>query len=283
MRAMLLGNAPQDLGRFVKMPKHLKEQDYLSETYGLMENFPEVIYQFGRGWFDGDAANIFKVPRKTDADNLIKAIGGADRVTKLVDEAIKGNDQVWALKLANYLYISDPTNQQYRNLKAQLLYQMGIVLESQNARSWCLTQARALTNKNPLPRLVIPQEMAQNMPPQMMIAQYKVRIDPAKAENTDFMLNFLVDGKTTLGLHCRYGVVEYVPDVNAYARKADATLSLSAASLRELFMNAKPVSEILAGSGITIDGDKARVAQFLGLFDEIFSPAVNQQVPVLQK
>ena len=40
MRAMLLGNAPQDLGRFVKMPKHLRELDYLQETYGLMENFP---------------------------------------------------------------------------------------------------------------------------------------------------------------------------------------------------------------------------------------------------
>jgi alkyl sulfatase BDS1-like metallo-beta-lactamase superfamily hydrolase len=283
MRAMLLGNAPQDLGRFVKMPKHLKELDYLSETYGLLENFPEAIYQFGRGWFDGDAANIFKIPRKTEANNLIKAIGGADRVIKLVDEAVKANDQVWALKLANYLYISDPTNQQYRNLKAQLLYQMGIVLESQNARSWCLTQARALTNKMPLPRLVIPKEMVQQMPPQMLISQYKVRIDPIKAEDTDFMLNFVVDGKTTLGLHCRHGVVEYVADVNVYEQKADATLILSAASLMDLFMNVKPVSEILSGNGTTVEGDKGKVVQFLSLFDEILSPAVNQHVPVLKK
>lgn len=282
-RAMLLGNAPQDLGRFVKMPKHLKELDYLSQTYGVLENFPEAIYQYGRGWFDGDAANIFKVPRKTEADNLIKAIGGADRVMKLVDEAVKDNDQVWALKLANYLYISDPTNQQYRNRKAQLLYQMGIVLESQNARSWCLTQARALTNKMPLPRLVIPKEMVQRMPSQMLISQYKVRIDPMKAEDTDFMLNFVVDGKTTLGLHCRHGVVEYVPDVNAYERKADATLNLSSASLIDLFMNTKPVSEILSGNGTTVKGDKSQVTQFLSFFDEIFSPAVNQHIPVLQK
>lgn len=282
MRAMLLGNAPQDLGRFVKMPKHLRELDYLSETYGVMETFPESIYQFSRGWFDGDAANIFKLPRKTEADNLIKAIGGADRVMKLVDEAIKENDQVWALKLANYLYISEPTNQQYRNIKAQLLYQMGIVLESQNARSWSLTQARALTNKMPLPRLVVPKELVSQMPPQMLIAQYKVRIDPAKAEKTDFMLNFVVEGKTTLGLHCRRGVVEYVPDVNVYERKADATLNLSSASLIDLFMNAKPVSEILSSNGTTIQGDKAQVAQFLSLFDEIFSPAINQHVPVIK-
>lgn len=283
MRAMLLGNAPQDLGRFVKMPKHLRELDYLSETYGVMESFPESIYQFGRGWFDGDAANIFKIPRKTEADNLIKAIGGADRVMKLVDEAVKANDQVWALKLANYLYISEPTNQQFRNLKAQLLYQMGIVLESQNARSWCLTQARALTNKMPLQRLVFPKELIQQMPPQMLISQYKVRIDPMKAEDTDFMLNFVVDGKTTLGLHCRHGVVEYIPDVNTYERKADATLNLSAASLVDLFLNAKSVSEILSGNGNTIDGDKTKVTQFLSNFDEIFSPQVNQAIPVIQE
>ena len=97
------------------------------------------------------------------------------------------------------------------------------------------------------------------------------------------MLKFVVNGNTTLGLHCRHGVVEYVPDLNMHERKADATLNLSSVSLTDLFMNVKPVSEILSSNGTTIEGDKGQVAQFLSFFDEIFSPVLNQHVPVLQQ
>jgi alkyl sulfatase BDS1-like metallo-beta-lactamase superfamily hydrolase len=283
LRAMLLGRAPQDLGKFLKLPQHFRDAEYLSETYGPLETFAEPIYHHGRGWFDNDAANIFKLTREDEAKNLIKAMGGPESVLKLSDQAIKDGDQIWALKLINYLYVTEPANQTYRTKKAQLLYQMGMVLESQNARSWCITQAYALTNKLALPRLVLPDMIVNNMTPTMLLTQYKIRIDPEKAGNTNYLLAFAVGDAKKVGLHCRYGVVEFIDDVENYIQTPNATLTISQSSLADLFMNRKPVGQILTEQGNSVNGDKQEVEKFLSNFDEIFSPQVNQAIPVIQE
>lgn len=283
LRAMLLGRAPQDLGKFLKLPQHFRDAEYLSETYGPLETYAEPIYHHARGFFDNDAANIFKLTREDEAKNLIKAMGGPDKVVQLSDQANSDGDQIWALKLINYLYVTDPTNQLYRNKKAQLLYQMGMVLESQNARSWCLTQAYALTGKIALPRLVLPDAIVNTMNSTMLLSQYKIRIDPEKAGTTNYLLAFAVGDAKKVGLHCRYGVVEFIDDVDKYVQTPNATLTITQSSLVDLFMNRKPVGQILAEQGNSVKGDKKEAEKFLSYFDEIFNPAINQHIPVLQQ
>jgi len=283
LRAMLLGRAPQDLGKFLKLPKHFRDAEFLCETYGPLESYAEPIYHHARGFFDNDAANIFKLTREDEAKNLIKAMGGPDKVVQLSDQANADGDQIWALKLINYLYVTDPTNQVYRTKKAQLLYQMGMVLESQNARSWCLTQAYALTNKIALPRLVLPDAIVNTMNSTMLLSQYKVRIDPEKAGTTNYLLAFAVGEAKMVGLHCRFGVVEFIDDLDNYNQAPNATITMSQSSLTDLFMNRKPVGEILAENGNSVKGDKQEVIKFLSYFDEIFSPTVNQHIPVINQ
>jgi alkyl sulfatase BDS1-like metallo-beta-lactamase superfamily hydrolase len=283
LRAMLLGRTPQDLGKFLKLPKHFTDAEYLCETYGPLESFAESIYHHGRGWFDNDAANIFKLTREDEATNLIKAIGGADRVLQLSDQANKDGDQIWALKLINYLYVTDPTNQVYRTKKAQLLYQMGMVLESQNARSWCLTQAYALTGKIKVPRLVLPDMIVNTMSTTTLLSQYKVRIDPEKAGTTNYLLACSIDNAKTVGLHCRFGVVEYIDDLDGYATAPNATLSMTRSSLVDLFLNKRPVGQVLADQSTVVRGNKQEVERFLSYFDEVFSAQVNQHIPFSTK
>jgi len=282
LRAMLLGRSPQDLGKFLKLPQHFRDAEYLCETYGVLETFAEPIYHYSRGWFDNDAANIFKLTREDEATNLIKAMGGPERVEQLSDQANKDGDQIWAMKLINYLYVTDPTNQTYRTKKAQMLYQMGMVLESQNARSWCITQAYALTNKLALPRLVLPDMIVNTMSSTTLLTQYKVRIDPEKAGTTNYLLAFAVGDGKKVGLHCRYGVVDFIDDVEKYSQGPNATLTMTQSSLVDLFMNRKPVSEILSEQGNAVNGDRQEVEKFLSYFDEIFSPQMNQAIPVLE-
>jgi alkyl sulfatase BDS1-like metallo-beta-lactamase superfamily hydrolase len=270
------------LGKFLKLPKHFSDAEYLVETYGVFETFAEPIYHHARGFFDNDAANIFKLTREDEAENLIKAMGGPDRVVQLSDQANAEGDQIWALKLINYLYVTDPTNQVYRTKKAQLLYQMGMVLESQNARSWCLTQAYALTNKIALPRLVLPDAIVNTMNSTTLLSQYKVRIDPEKAGTTNYLLAFAVGEAKMVGLHCRFGVVEFIDDLDNYNQAPNATITMTQSSLTDLFMNRKPVGEILAEKGNAVKGDKQEVIKFLSYFDEIFSPTVNQHIPVIK-
>lgn len=280
LRAMLLGKAPQDLGRFVQLPEHMRKLDCLSETYGVMETYPEAIYQNARGWFDGDAANIFKLPRKEEADLMVEAMGGAKKVQKQIAKAQKEGNTIWAMRLSNYLYQSEPTNVEYRNKKAELLSLMGYTIEAQTARGWYLTQANALTGKIALPRLVLPEDLAMQMTPDMLVNQYRVRIDPAKAKDTDMMVAFDIDG-VKLGLHCRRGVVEFVGNTGSYVRPADATITLNHKTMVQLFLNQKSFDKFIDGKQIVVHGDESRVKTFFSLFDEVFNPQVNQAIPSL--
>jgi hypothetical protein len=47
-------------------------------------------------------------------------------------------------------------------------------------------------------------------------------------------------------------------------------------------MNRKPIAEILSEKDNSVAGDRQEVEKFLSYFDEIFSPQVNQAIPVLQ-
>jgi len=117
----------------------------------------------------------------------------------------------------------------------------------------------------------------------MLLSQYKIRIDPEKTGNTNYLLAFAIDNNKKVGLHCRYGVVEFINDLENYKQAPIATLTLTQSSLVDLFMNRKPVGQILSEQGNSVNGNRQEVEKFLSYFDEIFSPAVNQQIPVLKK
>jgi alkyl sulfatase BDS1-like metallo-beta-lactamase superfamily hydrolase len=85
-----------------------------------------------------------------------------------------------------------------------------------------------------------------------------------------------------MGLHCRYGVVEFIDDFES-PQAPNATVSMSQASLVDLFMNRKPIEQILSDAGNSVEGNKQEVEKFLSYFTEVFSPAVNQQIPMVKR
>ncbi|HID28706.1 MAG TPA: hypothetical protein EYP19_01735 [Desulfobacterales bacterium] len=83
-------------------------------------------------------------------------------------------------------------------------------------RAFTISQARALEGKARIPVYFLPPAEAVAASPDIFINYHRVRIDPEKAENTDRVLSFTIDGKQAVGLHVRRGVVEYIPDLSSY-------------------------------------------------------------------
>ena len=71
LRGMLKGLGPEDLIDFVQLPEHLQKDPYLAEIYGLFCWYPPYIAQFALGWWDGDAATLFRLPRREIALRLV--------------------------------------------------------------------------------------------------------------------------------------------------------------------------------------------------------------------
>jgi alkyl sulfatase BDS1-like metallo-beta-lactamase superfamily hydrolase len=144
-----------------------------------------------------------------------------------------------ALELAGYLWRVEPDNTELRRLKADLLRAAAQRTTSMIARTLALTEALALEGKATVPKLVAPTaDQFTSFEPGEFVNRYRIRIDPAKASDTDTMIRFeFTDASNTaVALHVRRGVVEYVENPDRYYRKPDFTLALTRAAWAKLYL-----------------------------------------------
>jgi alkyl sulfatase BDS1-like metallo-beta-lactamase superfamily hydrolase len=281
LRGLLKGLGPDDLIDFVQLPPHLQQDPYLAEIYGLFSWYPPYIAQYALGWWDGDAASLFKLPPKETALRLVPALGGRDKVLALANEAKQKQEYAWALELVGYLWRVDPNDAAVRQLKPDLLRTCGQRTTSMIARTFSLSAALALEGKATVPRLVPPTiEQFKSFGPGEFVDRYRIRIDPMKAENTDTMIRFeFTDANNkAVALHVRRGAVEYVEKPDQYYRKPDFTLSLTREVWAKLYLNQATVAQLAGNGELKITGDAAACDRVLNLFDK-FEQAKNTLVP----
>jgi alkyl sulfatase BDS1-like metallo-beta-lactamase superfamily hydrolase len=270
LRGILKGLGPDDLIDFVQLPQHLREDPYLAEIYGLFCWYPPYIAEYALGWWDGDAATLFRLPRREVALRLVPALGGRDKVLALAREAQKKNEYAWALELVGYLWHIDLSDPQLRQFKADLLRAAAQRTTSMIAHPVAITQVLALEGKAKVPRLMPPTvEQIKSFEPGEFVNRYRIRIDPVKAKDTDSMIRFEftdADNKA-VALHIRRGVVEYVDDPEHYYRKPDFTLALTREVWARLYLNQATVAQLAGSGALKVTGDAASCDHVLGLFD----------------
>jgi alkyl sulfatase BDS1-like metallo-beta-lactamase superfamily hydrolase len=271
LRGIIKGLGPEDLIDFVQLPEHLQRDPYLAEIYGLFCWYPPYIAQFALGWWDGDAATLFRLPRKEIALRLVPALGGRDKVLALARDARQNKEYAWALELVGYLWRLDPNDAELRRLKADLLRTAAQHTTSMIARPLSLTATLALEGKAKVPRLVPPTiEQIKSFEPGEFVNRHRIRIDPVKAKDTDAMIRFeFTDaGNKAVALHVRRGVVEYTDNADRYYRKPDFTLVLTRETWTKLHLNQATVAQLAASSELKVIGDVAACDRVLDLFDK---------------
>ncbi len=281
LRGILKGLGPEDLIDFVQLPQHLQQDPYLAEIYGLFCWYPPYIAEYALGWWDGDAATLFRLPRKESALRLVPALGGRDRVLALAREAQQKKEHAWALELVGYLWRLDPSDVELRRLKVDLLRTAAQLTTSMIARPISLTTALALEGKASVPRLVPPTvEQIKSFEPGEFVNRHRVRIDPAKAKDTDAMIRFeFTDANNkAVALHVRRGVVEYVDNPERYYRKPDFTLALTREVWAKLYLSQATVVQLAGVNALKVTGDAAACDRVLELFDK-FDLERNALVP----
>jgi alkyl sulfatase BDS1-like metallo-beta-lactamase superfamily hydrolase len=280
LRGILKGLGPEDLIDFVQLPQHLQNDPYIAEIYGLFCWYPPYIAEYALGWWDGDAATLFRLPPKESALRLVPALGGRDKVLALARNAQQKREYAWALELVGYLWRIDPNDTELRQLKTDLLRTAAQLTTSMIARALSLTEALALEGKAKVPRLVPPTvEQIKSFEPGEFVNRHRIRIDPIKAKDTDAMIRFeFTDANNkAVALHVRRGVVEYVDNPDRYYRKPDFTLTLTREVWTKLYLNQATVAQLAGANELKVAGDAAACVGVLDLFDK-FDPAKNTLV-----
>ncbi len=284
LRGMLGGLGPDDLRHFIYIPPHLREIPENAQVYGETVHFPEAIYQYVIGWFDGDVTKLFKVAPKDEAQRLVELMGGKAKVEAAARESLERKEFAWGAQLVQYVYLLDPTDREVRQLKADLLRQMAYRTTGSIARAFLLTEALSLEGKLSIPRLVPPAPEIIAGSPEVFVDYFRVRIDPQKSENTDRVLEFMFtdNGDLAVGLHVRRGVVEFIPVPADYYHKPDSVLKFDSQTWAALYLGAIDLKRAIDSGKVELaEGDLQETVETFAMFDT-FKPTENFTIPPLE-
>ena len=254
-----------------------------AQSYGETIHFPEAIYQYVIGWFDGDVTKLFKIAPQDEAERMVQLMGGKEKVYAAAQQALENKEYAWGAQVIQYAYLLDPMDQEVRQLKADLLRAMGHRTTGSIARAFLLTEALALEGEITYPKLLPPSAEIIAASPETFVDYFRVRIDPQKSEEIDEVVEFVFTDKDNLAvaLHVRRGIAEFIPMPEDYYKPTAFTVKLDSETWADLYLSEISLSDAVKKRKVKITGDAEAAIQLFAVFD-LFEPAKNYRVPPVE-
>ena len=259
------GLTPTEIAEQLALPPTLAAEWYTRGYYGTLNHNAKAVYQRYLGWFDGNPANLHKLPPVEVGRRYVDLAGGPEALLAKAREAFEAGDYRWVAEVVNHLVFADPDNEPARQLQADALEQMGYQAESGPWRAFYLTGAQELRYRRP-PALR-PRQAGGNqlraLPADRLLDSLSVRLngENACAEDFTFDLHFTDTGET-FGISVENAVLHHgSPSVRP------TTVSLTRASLVDLVLGETDVDTALGDGRIHASGDVAPFRRLLSLLD----------------
>ena len=177
------GLNPVEIAEQLALPPSLAAEWHTRGYYGTLNHNAKAVYQRYLGWFDGNPANLHKLPPVDAAQRYVDLAGGPEALLAKGREAYERGEYRWVAELVNHLVFADPANAQARGLQADALEQMGYQAESGPWRAFYLTGAQEL--RNPRPASDQPRQGAAGqlraLPADALLDSFSVRLNGEKA------------------------------------------------------------------------------------------------------
>ncbi|HEX4503771.1 MAG TPA: alkyl sulfatase dimerization domain-containing protein [Scandinavium sp.] len=251
-----------------KLPEELEKTWASRGYYGSVSHDVKATYVFYLGWFDGNPATLDELPPEEAAKKFVDYMGGADNILKKAkDDYAQGNYR-WVAQVVSKVVFADPNNEAARNLEADALEQMGYQAEAGTWRNFYLTGAQELRNgvvKGPTPNTASP-DTVRAMTPEMFFDYMAVHVNGMKAANAKALLNFDFGEQGKYKLELENGVLNHT--VNAQAKDADATITLSRDTLNRIILKEETVQQAKDNGDMKISGNAAKLDELMSYMDK---------------
>ena len=177
------GLNPTEIAEALALPPSLAAEWHTRGYYGTLSHNAKAVYQRYLGWFDGNPANLHKLPPVEAGQRYVEIAGGPEALLAKARTAFGRGEYRWVAELVNHLVFADPDNVEARALQADALEQMGYQAESGPWRAFYLTGAQEL--RNPRPKSDKPRQGAagqlRSLPADDLLASLAVRLNGEKA------------------------------------------------------------------------------------------------------
>jgi alkyl sulfatase BDS1-like metallo-beta-lactamase superfamily hydrolase len=272
MRLANQGLVPTEIASTLKLPDDFLAQEHTHGYYGDLVHNSKAVYQRYLSWYDGNPANLNKLPPVEVGQRYVALAGGADKVIAAGREALNSGDYRWGAELVNHLVFADPTNTEARALQADLLEQLGYQSESSTFRNAYLMGAQEL--RHGTPDLPASPARARGILVAMTVEQIfdtiSVRLKSEEVGGLSLKLNWTfpdmagtADEKWVLALSHRtlYGVQ------GRHDTEAVASISINRSLLIDILTQQTTFVDQITAGNITLDGDGAALLNIFGNID----------------
>jgi alkyl sulfatase BDS1-like metallo-beta-lactamase superfamily hydrolase len=221
------GLGPAEIAERLALPPGLAAEWHTRGYYGTLSHNAKAVYQRYLGWFDGNPANLHKLPPVEAGRRYVEVAGGPETLLAAARKGFEAGDYRWVAELVSHLVFADPANPDGRALLADALEQMGYQAESGPWRDFYLTGA--MEAREPRPPAIGPRQGANaqlySLSGEDLLESLSVRLDGerAGASQLGFVLRFTDTGETfqlTLGNGVlRHAGTTAEPDVSLTRRR----------------------------------------------------------------
>ncbi|GBL21137.1 putative alkyl/aryl-sulfatase YjcS [Acidimicrobiaceae bacterium] len=259
------GYTSVELGHTIRLPDFYDDDNLTSEFYGVAEHHVRQIRTGLLGWFDGDAANLFPLPRIEHSDRMIAGFGGREIVREITQEAIKNNDLRWACELGSWLSYSTDAETSDRALLASALRLIAQRTTAANIRNWCLARARDLDGTLDLTRFNthrLTRRQILSASAERAVHILRVMLDPDHAVGIDANICFDFVGHDKTGLHIRNCIAKQTD-----GRDAQIYVFCTLEIWADILTGVMTLSEAIDSGALKIEGNQATAKSALGVFD----------------
>ena len=267
MRLANHGLTPVEIAEELDLPPSLETEFHARGYYGTVNHNVKAVYQRYIGWFDGNPANLHRLPPVESAHRYVDYMGGATAVLERARRDFDAGDYRWVAEVVDKVVFADPENREARRLQADALEQLGYQAESAPWRNFYLTGAQELRADDLLDLGTAGLGgLAPAMTTEMLFDSMAVRLVPDRVGDGRWSVNWLVtdrDERHVTGLSNR--TLFHRPD--AAEDSPACTVSTTSTTLIALINGTVTLDEAVASGDLTVDGDVAPLRGMLEALD----------------
>jgi alkyl sulfatase BDS1-like metallo-beta-lactamase superfamily hydrolase len=271
------GLSPDQIQDLVVLPPHLASRPYLRQTYGRVDWDVQHIFRYYRGYYTGNARDLFPQSLMSKASMAAELAGGVEALSAKAAGAFVAGNLEWALEFADNVLVLEPENSSAFATKAAAMLSLAEQTMNSQARNMLLSDYLVLTEQSPLafgdPKRVLSlmsPTAVELMPLKTLHRIMAVSLNASKSVAQDVVVGLQLteprkDGRADrsyITLQVRRGILEVDPPA---ADNTQFVICTDSATWKQLVLGKLSPAEAIATKAVVISG--AADVMFLSFMD----------------
>jgi linear primary-alkylsulfatase len=270
MRHANHGLTPLEIAELLELPPELRDEGHTTGYYGHLAHNVKAVYQRYLSWYDGNPANLWKLPPTEVGERYVELAGGPDGLLAAGRAAFDRGDYRWVAEVVAHLVFADPANEAARELQADAFEQIGYQSESATFRNAFLMGAQELRNGHPTRNPAMRRGYLDAMTVEQLMDAAAVRLKAEEVGGVDVTvgLRFADPADGTWKVTVSNRAMSTSPGAPA---SADATVALDREVLVEIGAAETTIDDLLDSGRVSVDGDADAVRAVFAHLDTFMS------------